>query len=123
MVSRGKGVKTITGKGEELYLSNLGFTLFTEGEVCRITDSDGKTYLDYWGSIMLNDVGYGRKEIAEATYEQMLKLHFAPTHEPSIPKIKLAKKLADITPGSLSRVFFGSSSTESIETALKIAWK
>jgi adenosylmethionine-8-amino-7-oxononanoate aminotransferase len=53
----------------------------------------------------------------------MVKLHFAPTHEPTIPKIKLAKKLADITPGSLSKVFFANSGTESIETALKIAWK
>lgn len=100
-----------------------GFTIFTEGKGCRVTDINGKTYLDYWASIMLSDVGYGRKEIADAAYEQMVKLHFAPTHEPTIPKIKLAKKLADITPGSLSKVFFGNGGTDSIETALKIAWK
>ena len=100
-----------------------GFTLFREGKGCRITDCNGKTYLDYWAGIMLNNVGYGRKEIADAASEQMMQLHFTPTHEPNIPKIKLAKKLADITPGSLSKVFYGNGGTESIETALKIAWK
>ncbi len=101
-----------------------GFIIFTEGKGCRLTDIDGKTYLDYWGSIAgFNAVGYGRKEIADAAHEQMVNLHHVPTHEPTIPKIKLATKLAEITPGSLSKVFFANSGTEAIETALKIAWK
>lgn len=102
-----------------------GFYIFTQGSGCRITDISGKTYLDYWGTINgLNAVGYGRKEIADAVYEQLLKLQCTPTHELSIPKIKLAQKVADITPtGSSSKVFFGNGGTESIETALKIAWK
>lgn len=100
-----------------------GFTIFNHGKGCRLTDITGKTYLDYWASIMLNNVGWGRKEIADAVYEQMMRLPFAPTHELTIPKIKLAKKLADITPGSLSKVFFAGGGSESIETALKIAWK
>jgi adenosylmethionine-8-amino-7-oxononanoate aminotransferase len=100
-----------------------GFSIFTEGKGCRLTDIAGKTYLDYWSGIMLSNVGYGRKEIADAAYEQMLKLHFPPTHELTVPKIKLAKKLAEITPGDLSRVLFGNSGTESIESALKIARK
>jgi adenosylmethionine-8-amino-7-oxononanoate aminotransferase len=100
-----------------------GFTIFTEGKGCQILDIDGATYIDYWASIMFNNVGYGRKEIADAAYEQMVKLHFSPNHEPNIPKIRLAKKLADITPGSLSKVFFGLGGADAIETALKIAWK
>lgn len=101
-----------------------GFNIFTEGKGRHITDMNGKTYLDYWGSVLgCNLLGYGRKEIADAAYEQMLKLQIAPTHDGSIPKIKLAKKLADITPGSLSRVFFANGGTEAIETALKIARK
>jgi adenosylmethionine-8-amino-7-oxononanoate aminotransferase len=100
-----------------------GFTIFTDGQGCHVTDVNGKTYLDFWANIMLNNVGYGRKEIADAAYEQLKRLPFAPTHEPTIPRIKLAKRLADITPGTLSKVFLGSGGSESIETALKIAWK
>lgn len=101
-----------------------GYTIFTEGKGRRITDINGKTYLDFWGTIQgANLLGYGREEIATAAYEQMVKLQFVPTHDGSIPKIKLAKKLADITPGSLSRTFFANGGTEAIETALKIARK
>ena len=106
-----------------VFSSPGGFTIFTEGEGCYLTDINGKKYLDYWASIMFSNVGYGRKEIAEAASEEMAKLHFAPTHEPTIPKIRLAKKLADVTPGDLSKVAFGLSGTDSIETAMKIAWK
>jgi adenosylmethionine-8-amino-7-oxononanoate aminotransferase len=107
----------------DVFSSPGGYKLFKSGKGCYLTDFEGKTFLDYWASIMFTNVGYGRKEIADAAYAQMLELHFAPTHEPTIPKIKLAKKLADITPGNLSKVSFGVGGTDSIETALKIAWK
>jgi adenosylmethionine-8-amino-7-oxononanoate aminotransferase len=104
--------------------SPRGYTIFTEGKGRHVTDINGKRYLDCWGTIQgANLLGYGRQEIAEAAYEQMLKLPFTPTHDGSIPKIQLAKKLADITPGSLSRVLFASDGTESIESALKVARK
>jgi len=105
------------------FASPGGFTIFTDGEGIRLTDITGKKYIDCFGTIMTNSIGYGRKEIADAAYEQMHKFHFAPDHEPSVPKIKLAKKLADITPGTLSKVVFGLAGTDSIETAMKIAWK
>lgn len=70
---------------------------------------------------MFNALGYGREEIVDAAYKQMKKLHATPTHDLNVPKIKLAKKLSDITPGSLSKVFFTNSGTEAVETAVKIA--
>ena len=97
--------------------------IFTKGEGCYLADIEGKTYLDFWAGIMFNNIGYGRKEIAEAAYKQMMELHMPPTHQFSIPKIKLAAKLAEITPGTLSRVYFTNSGTESNETALKMARK
>jgi adenosylmethionine-8-amino-7-oxononanoate aminotransferase len=101
-----------------------GFNIFVEGKGCRLTDIDGKSYLDYRSGLgNVTNLGYGRKDIAEAAYEQLKKLDNRPSHELSIPQIKLAKKLADLTPGSLSKVFFGSSGTEAIETAIKIARK
>jgi len=98
-----------------------GFNIFVEGNGCRLTDINGKTYIDY-GSALGNvtNLGYSRKEIADAAYEQMLKLPFRPGHEPNIPQIKLAEKLAEITPGDLSKTFFASSGAEANETAIKI---
>lgn len=104
-------------------ISPEGLNIFTEGKGCWIKDIKGRTYLDYWSSIMFNNVGYGRTEISNAVSEQLHKLHAVPTHDLSIPKIKLSKKLADITPGSLSKVFFTNSGTEAVESAIKIAWQ
>ena len=101
-----------------------GFNIFTEGKGCRVTDINGKTYIDYRSGIgNVVNRGYDRREIADAAYEQMTKLPFRPTHDLNIPQIKLAKKLADITPGNLSKVSFASSGTEANETAIKIARK
>jgi len=101
-----------------------GFNIFKEGKGCRVTDIDGKTYIDYWSGLgNVSSLGYGRQEIAEAAYKQMMELHYQPTHELVPSQIRLAKKLADITPGSLSKVFFGNSGTEAIETAAKMARK
>ncbi len=99
-----------------------GFNIFVEGKGCRLTDINGKTYIDYRSGLgNVTNLGYGRQEIADAVNEQIRRLDFRPSHELTIPQIKLAKRLADITPGSLSKVFFGSSGTEAIETAIKIA--
>ena len=100
-----------------------GVTIFTEGKGCRLTDINGKTYLDYDSGIFLVNIGYGRKEIADAIHEQAMKLNFVPTHDFSIPRIKLAGKLAELTPGDLWRVFFTSGGAEANEVALKIAKK
>ncbi|MEW6142218.1 MAG: aminotransferase class III-fold pyridoxal phosphate-dependent enzyme [Chloroflexota bacterium] len=102
-----------------------GFIIFTKGEGRRATDINGNTYLDYFGAVNgCGGVGWGRREIADAAYEQMLKLNYAPNHELSIPKIKLAKKLADLAPtGKLSKVFFASGGAESVETAMAISRK
>jgi len=95
--------------------------VMVEGKGVRVTDSDGRTYLDVNGGYNSVNVGYGRTEIAEAAYEQMLKLTYFPQGTTTVPTIKLAEKLAEITPGSLSRVFPVSGGSEANETALKIA--
>lgn len=101
-----------------------GFSIFVKGKGCELTDIEGKTYLDYYSGLgNVTNLGYSRKEIVDAACEQMMQLPFKPMHEPNIPQIKLAKKLADLAPGDLSRVFFANSGTEANETAMKIARK
>ena len=92
-----------------------------DGHGIEVTDSTGKTWIDVNGGFNSVNVGYGRAEIAKAAYEQMVKLPYFPSGTTTVPTIKLAQKLADITPGSLSRVFPVSGGSEANETALKIA--
>jgi len=100
-----------------------GLKIFVETEGCHATDIEGNTYLDSFSSIMYNQIGYGRKEIADAAYEQMRKMSSSMLHYANLPQIKLAAKLAEITPGTLSRVFFANGGGEANEAAVKMAKK
>ena len=95
--------------------------IFVEGKGCQVTDALGRTYIDAMSGLWLKNVGYGRTEIADAAYQQMLQLTYMPAGATTEPAIRLAEKIASITPGDLSRCFFTSSGSESVETALKLA--
>ena len=95
--------------------------IMAEGHGVRVTDSEGKSWIDVNGGYNSVNAGYGRTEIVEAAYAQMLELTHSPSGTASIPAIKLAEKLAQITPGSLSRTVLVSGGSEANETALKIA--
>ena len=95
--------------------------IIVEGRGVRVTDSEGRTYLDVNAGYNSVNVGYGRAEIAEAAYEQMRRIAYFPNQTTTVPTLRLAQKLAEMTPGSLSRVFPVSGGSEANETALKIA--
>ena len=98
------------------------FTLFVkEIDGCHVTDINGKTYLDAFASLMYRNVGYGRTEIVDAIHEQLQQLSSCVGTAPTVPQIKLAKKLADMTPGDLSVVFYGNNGSDAVETGIKIA--
>ncbi|MBT5308179.1 MAG: aminotransferase class III-fold pyridoxal phosphate-dependent enzyme, partial [Rhodospirillaceae bacterium] len=66
--------------------------------------------------------GHGRKEIADAVAAQLMELDYSPPFQyGSAPAFELARRVAALTPGTLNRVFFTNSGSESIDTALKIA--
>ena len=102
-------------------LSKGGPKIIVEGDGIRMTDSDGTTYIDAIGGLFLVNVGHGRTEIAEAVADQLSALHYANTFAyPAVPTIKLSKKLAELAPGDLDRVFLASGGSEAVDTALKI---
>ena len=91
------------------------------GEGVRIEDSEGGSWIDVNGGYNSVNVGYGRTEIAAAAYEQMVRAPYFPNGTTTEPTAALARKLAEITPGALSRSFPVSGGSEANETALKIA--
>lgn len=102
--------------------------IFTSGSGVYLTDISGKKVLEGMSSLWNVNVGYGRKELAEVAYEQMVKLAFTNSFSSmsNEPAIRLAAKLAEITPDNLSGVFFTSGGSESNDTAYKFAryyWK
>ena len=100
-----------------------GPRVYVEGEGLRLTDIDGKTYVDMMSShTRANALGYGNEEIAAAVYEQLRNLHYVGTvANLAQPTIQLATKIASIAPGRLERILFASGGSEAVESALKLA--
>ena len=94
--------------------------IMVKGEGVRVTDSTGRTWLDAHGGYTSVHLGYGREEIAEAAYDQLMKVTFFPSGTTTVPVIQLAEKLASLTPGNLNRIFPGAGGSEANETAIKI---
>ncbi len=100
-----------------------GPKIITAGKGCYIYDMDGNKYLDSFSSLITSIFGHGRPEMTQAVTEQMDRLAFFPNYQDSftVPMLRLAEKLADITPGDLEVSFFVTSGSEANETALKMA--
>ena len=95
--------------------------IIVEGKGIRVTDSEGKSWIDVNAGYFSVNVGYGRTEIADAAYEQMKQLAYFPARTTTEVTVRLAEKLAQIAPGNLSRTFPVSGGSEAVETAIKIA--
>lgn len=104
-------------------LIEKGPKIIVEGKGCRVTDIDGKSYIDGGAGLWLNNVGYGRNEIVEAAKEQMEKLHYIHGFNgfSNVPAIELATKLASMVPVEDAKIFFTNDGSESNDTAYKIA--
>ena len=96
--------------------------IFVEADGIHITDAEGKSYIDAFSGLMYKNVGHGRQEIVDAVTAQLQRMPSAPMfHAATLPAVQLAAKLAEITPGSLSRVHYVNSGSEANEAAVKIA--
>ena len=100
-----------------------GMTVITRGEGTRVFDQNGKRYLDLIaGGTRPVHVGYGRKEIAQAVYDQICELsYFTPMQFANLPAIKLAETLVEITPKKISQFTFVCDGSEAVEAAIKFA--
>jgi taurine-pyruvate aminotransferase len=92
----------------------------TNAEGSWITDADGNRFLDAMAGLWCVNVGYGRKELAEAAYEQLKEMAYFPLSQSHVPAIKLAEKLNEML-GEEYVIFFSNSGSEANETAFKIA--
>ena len=86
------------------------------------TNHHGKQVIDGCAGLFCNAAGHGRKEIAQAAYDALTQLDYAPPFQHGHPaQFELARRISEITPGDLNQVFFTNSGSESVDTALKIA--
>jgi len=85
-----------------------------------IEDHSGKRYMDFHGN-NVHHIGYGHPRLIEAISRQMQTLSFAPRRYACDVAAELAEKLAEISPGNLSKLLFTTGGSDAIEVALKMA--
>lgn len=88
----------------------------------RVTDAEGRQYLDFFAGILTNMIGYDVAEISEAIKSQ---LDTGVTHTSTLylirRQVELAERIADLSGIPNAKVFFTNSGTEANETALMLA--
>ncbi|MEJ2632965.1 MAG: aminotransferase class III-fold pyridoxal phosphate-dependent enzyme [Acidihalobacter sp.] len=85
-------------------------------------DANGKPILDASSGLFTTPAGHGRKEIAEAVYAQLLQLDFCPSFTRAhTGSFALAERLTAMLPEPLNHVFFVSSGSEAVDTAMKVS--
>lgn len=99
-----------------------GSRIITKAEGVWLTDSEGNRILDGMAGLWCVNLGYGRKELAQAAYDQMLELPYYNTFfKTATPaSVELSEKLAKITPEGLNHVFYGSSGSDANDTIVRM---
>jgi putrescine aminotransferase len=99
-----------------------GSTVMVKSEGVYVWDSKGNKYLDGIGGLWCVNIGHGRSEIAEAIAAQARQMcYYTPFGATTnIPASTLAKKIAELAPGSLNHVFFSLSGSEAIDVAMRL---
>lgn len=107
-------------------LGKKGARVITHGRGLYVWDASGKKIFDAMSGLWCVNVGYGRRELADAAYKQLITLpfyntFFQTTHEPAV---RLAQRLASLAPRVGDRrfdhVFYSSSGSESNDTNVRM---
>ena len=98
--------RTIAGSGDGIYLYN----------------ENGEKLIDGPGGMWCTQIGYGRRDMAEAIAAQAVKMPYtSPWSFTSEPAAVLAEKLARLAPADLNHVFFTTGGSTAVDTALRFA--
>ena len=91
------------------------------GEGVYLYGKDGQRYLDLFGGLAVNALGYNHPRVIEAIDRQIRRYIHLSNYYLQDTQIELAERLVNAS--GYSKVFLSNSGTEAIEGALKIARK
>ena len=98
-----------------------GVRVITQAKGVHIWDGSGNKLFDAMAGLWCVNIGYGRKELAEAAYRQMLDLPFYNTFfkTTTVPATLLAEKVASLLPDRFNQIFFVNSGSEANDTMVR----
>ena len=96
-------------------------SVIVRGEGAYIYDAEGNRLLDGPAGMWCMQVGYGRREIADAVAEQMMTLSYATSFTLiNNREVELAQRIAAETPGDLNRIYFTTGGSTAVDAALRL---
>jgi len=106
----------------------FGPLVVATGHGTRVRDRAGREYLDAAAGLWCVNVGYGRRELADAAAAEMARLGFFHTYAGASnePAVLLADRLLGLAREQIGlaapprRVFFGTSGSDAVDTAIKL---
>ncbi len=127
-------VELTVSEREAILKNNLDHTIFSWSKQSGLNplniksakgvylfDRSGKKILDFSSQLMNVNIGHGHPKVTEAVMKQMNEVSYVHPGMITEARGKLGRKLAEITPGTLSRTFFTNGGTEAVEHAIKLA--
>ncbi len=104
------------------YLSD-DFPVFWEAASgATVTDVDGNRYIDCTAAFGVANAGHCNPQVTAAVLEQVERLvHGMGDVHPSAVRVRLFKRLSQVLPAGLDRIFLATTGSEAIEAALKTA--
>lgn len=102
------------------YVEEKPAMITAKGEGAWLTDHEGNRYMDGMSGLWCVNIGYGREELAQAAFEQMKELCYAPLTQSHLPAIQLAEKINEWLEGEYM-IFYSNSGSEANEVAFKIS--
>ncbi|RZV06453.1 taurine--2-oxoglutarate transaminase [Natrinema hispanicum] len=103
------------------YQKEVEPTQVVDADGVSFTTADGDEYIDFSSQLMCSNLGHSADRVADAIDEQVREAAYVSPSYTTENRAKLGKKLAEVTPGDLSKTFFSTSGTEAVEAAIKIA--
>lgn len=98
--------------------------IIERGEGSYLIDVQGNRYLDGISYLWVTVHGHAHPILTQAIKDQVDKIaHTTLLGLANVPSIQLAKKLVEITPPGLTKVFYSDAGATSVEIALKIAFQ
>ena len=98
--------------------------MIERGEGCTLYDTDGNAYLDGTSSLWCNVFGHGHPRIDAAVRDQLGRVaHTTMLGLSHPPAVELGRRLIDLAPPGLSRVFYSDNGSTACEVALKMAYQ
>ncbi|WP_454280345.1 aminotransferase class III-fold pyridoxal phosphate-dependent enzyme [Sphingomonas sp. Marseille-Q8236] len=98
-----------------------GATVLRSGKGMYLTDAAGNELLDAFAGLWCVNIGYGQESVVAAATEQMRRLPYATGYFSfaSEPTIRLAERLAELSPPGLERVYFTLGGSDAVDSAIR----